>query len=118
MDVAVDDVSKLLADITPALTFRATCKDISELDPADYGTGDIIVNTATNSTYLKVDTHWEELGGYNDLPSDRTLNDYRSEPELKETKCESCGAPVKIKSKYDTGVKCEYCGTEYNVSWR
>ena len=38
-----------------------------------------------------------------------------SYPRMKliDTKCLSCGAPLKMKSKYDVISKCEYCGTTY-----
>ena len=106
---------------TPALTFRG-CVDIDKEDPSNYKLGDIVVDSQTQATYLIIGepNGWELL--QTSLPADSTINDRYTEAdieiELKETKCTRCGAPIKIKSKYDSSVKCEYCGSEYSITRR
>ena len=118
--LSIDDVQDSLLE-TPMCTFKG-CVDIDKEDPSNYKLGDIIVDSQTQAIYLMIGepNRWELL--QSSLPSDRTINDKYIEDdveiELKETKCTTCGAPIKIKSKYDSSVKCEYCGSEYSINRR
>lgn len=99
------------------LTFYGSVADITKVNPADYSDGTVLLNNYDNLTYLKVDNTWESLGPIT-TPSpsyDKCMTEASIEPrmELVEDKCDSCGAPIRVKSKYDTSVTCEYCGTTY-----
>ena len=115
------DYLTTLDNLTPAIIFKG-CVDIDKEDPSNYKLGDIVVDSQTQATYLMLEepNRWELL--QSSLPSDSTINDKYIEDdveiELKETKCTTCGAPIKIKSKYDSSVKCEYCGSEYSINRR
>lgn len=119
--LSIDDaLDSLLA--TPVLTFRGEVVSIDSADPFRYKLGDIVVDSKTQNEYVMVGepNKWELIGSA--LPSDCSINDRCTEDdveiELKETKCTRCGAPIKIKSKYDSSVKCEYCGSEYSITRR
>jgi len=107
--------------LTPVVIFKG-CVDIDKEDPSNYKPGDIVIDSQTQATYLMIGepNGWELL--QTSLPSDGTINDRYIEDdveiELKENKCTRCGAPIKIKSKYDSSVKCEYCGSEYSITRR
>ena len=118
--LSIDDALDSLLT-TPALTFKG-CVDIDKEDSSNYKLGDIVVDSQTQATYLMIGepNGWELL--QTSLLSDNTINDRYTEADieidLKETKCTRCGAPIKIKSKYDSSVKCEYCGSEYSITRR
>lgn len=107
--------------LAPVVIFKG-CVDIDKEDPSNYKPGDIVIDSQTQATYLMIGepNGWELL--QTSLPSDGTINDRYTEADveidLKETKCTRCGAPIKIKSKYDSSVKCEYCGSEYSITRR
>ena len=115
------DYLTALDNLTSAIIFKG-CVDIDKEDPSNYKLGDIIVDSQTQATYIMVGepNGWELL--QTSLPSDGTINDKYTEDdveiELKDIKCDACGAPIKIKSKYDSNVKCEYCGSEYSITRR
>ena len=83
--------------------------------------GDVLYVTATEETYIciegaKIDNplpKWELISSGSDT-YDNTNNECTN-LELVDTKCSSCGAPLKILSKYDIGISatCEYCGSVY-----
>ena len=83
---------------------------------AYYKIGTVLINYKDKLTYLKIsDNIWEPVD---------TMTTTVSEPEitsgynynrmdLVETRCSACGAPIKIRSRYETIVKCEYCEMTY-----
>jgi ribosomal protein S27E len=81
--------------------------------------GDVVYVTDTDETYLciegaKIDNplpKWELISTGSDT-YDNANSEYTN-LELVETKCSSCGAPLKILSKYDSETRCEYCGSVY-----
>lgn len=81
--------------------------------------GDIVYVSGTDETYIcisdaKIDNplpKWELISTGSDT-YDNTNSEYTN-LELVETKCSSCGAPLKILSKYDSETRCEYCGSVY-----
>lgn len=82
---------------------------IGNIDPSQYNIGDIFVDSETNILYVNIGDRWDKIGEP-DLNGNTTTD---NEFELKQIICSSCGAPIKIKSRYDTNVKCEYCGSTY-----
>jgi len=83
--------------------------------------GDILYVTSTDEIYLctegaKIDNplpKWELISTGSDTYDN--ANNECTNLELVDTKCSSCGAPLKILSKYDIGISatCEYCGSVY-----
>lgn len=83
--------------------------------------GDIVYVSGTEETYIciegaKIDNplpKWELISTGSDT-YDNSNNEFTN-LELVDTKCSSCGAPLKILSKYDIGISatCEYCGSVY-----
>lgn len=59
-----------------------------------------------------IDSHWVRIATGSDTFDNNNNNEYTN-LELVETKCSSCGAPLKILSKYDSETRCEYCGSVY-----
>lgn len=79
--------------------------------------GDVVYVTNTEETYLciegaKIDNplpKWELIS--TGLDTYDNTNSESTNLELVDTKCSSCGAPLKILSKYS--ATCEYCGSVY-----
>lgn len=106
--------------VTPCISFKTSCNNIDDLDIKNYKVGDLVFDTSKGIHYLKTTdtaTQWEPIGSYSYFENGR-MYDKNYEIELKETKCRSCGAPIKIKSRYDDTVRCEYCGSTYNINLR
>ena len=100
---------------TPALTFYGSVEDIEKVDASEYSIGTVLINNKDQYTYLNTGSEWEPIGSttvpYEPCETRATIYDPRM--ELVETKCGACGAPIKIRTRYETTVKCEYCGTTY-----
>lgn len=98
------------------LYFYGSVEDIEKIKDDDYKVGTVLINNKDELTYLKIsDNIWEPID---------TMTTTVSEPEITsgynynrmdliETRCSACGAPIKIRSRYETIVKCEYCEMTY-----
>lgn len=79
--------------------------------PSNPKNGDVFFNTIDDMLYAYCDTNigWMPFGSgsvHDDISEDST-----NFSEIKEMKCISYGAPLRIRGKYD--IKCEYCGKVY-----
>lgn len=76
--------------------------------PSNPKNGTVFFNTIDDMQYVYYGANgWMPIGSVLDDISEDSTNF----SEIKEMKCISCGAPLKIRSKYD--IKCEYCGKVY-----
>ena len=96
------------------ITFRRSIENINYLNPYDFNEGDVVLDTSDNTIYILSGNNWEPLTQTGDLNYSSSYDDF-SKMELVETRCVSCGAPIKIRTRYDTTVRCEYCGMIYRI---
>jgi len=100
----------LLNNISASTSF-SLCFYSGPKFPSNPKIGTVFLNTIDDMQYVYCDTNtgWMPLGTgsiHNDISEYNT-----NFSEIKEMKCISCGAPLKIRGKYD--IKCEYCGKVY-----
>ena len=98
----IEDIKSAIDRLNSTFQFYGSC-DINKLDPSDYTAGTIVYDPEKQCTYACINNSWEPVG-YEDQEE--------KIEEIKEVKCRCCGAPIKVRHKYEN-VQCEYCGQTY-----
>lgn len=109
--------------INTKLNFMGRVSNINDIDINNYSNGDVVIDKSTGTMQMKYDQDWMTITAATAAPlkydSYKCLaaNCYEKPTpvEIKKRICDCCGAPLKIRSKYDTTVTCEYCDTVYTI---
>ena len=117
---SLDDVNSMINNMSTTFYFMGAGTTF----PEEPGIGSVFFRTSDDTPYVYIKTFtsneytvgsdiptgWIALGNTSDLGVDNYEDD-NSFSNVKEMKCSSCGAPLKIRDKYN--IKCEYCGKVY-----
>ncbi len=94
--------------VTSSLRFKGTCDSLkSYADSYNPSAGDVVM--CDGYVYCYTGESFEKLSSADDTSS----NDHETNIEPVEIKCNNCCAPIHITSKYQSVIKCEYCGSIY-----
>lgn len=104
LPVLPDSISKL----STCLVFKGSCNSIDELDTSTSLPGEVRLCNQDGDSYVFDGSRWHCIGKSSGSAS--YDSDQSDEDMLKEIKCTSCGAPIKIHSRY-ASVECAYCGS-------
>ena len=100
------------AHLHSSFLFKGVVDSVNDIKKFKAKDGDVIFVSSTNETYCYLENKWIVIS---DSDNTQDIKPQETTTEILNVKCTNCGAPLIRYNKSSSVVKCEYCGSIFDI---